>query len=38
LLLAATLLGLFVTYWLPWILFFASEDPAWLLGSTAASP
>jgi len=37
LLLVATLLGLFVTYWLPWILFFASEDPAWLLGSTAAS-
>jgi len=37
LLLAATLLGLFVTYWLPWILFFAGEDPAWLLGSTAAS-
>jgi hopene-associated glycosyltransferase HpnB len=37
LLLIATLLGLFVTYWLPWILFFAGEDPAWLLGSTAAS-
>ncbi len=37
LLLAATLLGLFVTYWLPWILFFAGEEPAWLLGSTAAS-
>jgi len=37
LLLVATLLGLFVTYWLPWILFFAGEDPAWLLGSTAAS-
>jgi len=36
-LLVATLLGLFVTYWLPWILFFAGEDPAWLLGSTAAS-
>lgn len=36
-LLAATLLGLFVTYWLPWILFFAGEEPAWLLGSTAAS-
>ena len=36
-LLIATLLGLFVTYWLPWILFFAGEDPAWLLGSTAAS-
>lgn len=37
LLLVGTLLGLFVTYWLPWILFFAGEDPAWLLGSTAAS-
>ncbi len=37
LLLAATLLGLFVAYWLPWILFFVGEDPAWLLGSTAAS-
>jgi hopene-associated glycosyltransferase HpnB len=37
LLLVATLFGLFVTYWLPWILFFAGEDPAWLLGSTAAS-
>lgn len=37
LLLVATLLGLFVTYWLPWILFFVGEDPAWLLGSTAAS-
>jgi hopene-associated glycosyltransferase HpnB len=37
LLLAATLFGLFVTYWVPWILFFAGEDPAWLLGSTAAS-
>jgi hypothetical protein len=36
-LLIATLLGLFVTYWLPWILFFAGEDPAWLLGSTTAS-
>jgi len=37
LLLAVTLIGLFVTYWLPWILFFVGEDPAWLLGSTAAS-
>jgi hopene-associated glycosyltransferase HpnB len=37
LLLAATLLGLFLTYWLPWILFFAGEEPAWFLGSTAAS-
>jgi len=37
LLLASTLFGLFVAYWLPWILFFAGEDPAWLLGSTAAS-
>jgi hopene-associated glycosyltransferase HpnB len=37
LLLIATLIGLFVTYWLPWILFFAGEEPAWLLGSTAAS-
>lgn len=36
-LLAATLLGLFVTYWLPWLLFLAGEDPAWLFGSTAAS-
>src|SRR6267378_1427173 len=37
LLLVGTLFGLFVTYWLPWILFFVGEDPAWLLGSTAAS-
>ena len=37
LLLVATLIGLFLTYWLPWLLFFAGEDPAWLLGSTAAS-
>ncbi len=37
LLLVVTLLGLFVTYWLPWILFFVGEDPAWLLGSTASS-
>jgi TctA family transporter len=37
LLLVGTLLGLFVTYWLPWILFFVGEDPAWLFGSTAAS-
>ena len=36
-LLVGTLLGLFVTYWLPWILFFVDEDPAWLFGSTAAS-
>jgi len=36
-LLVATLLGLFLAYWLPWILFFVGEDPAWLLGSTAAS-
>jgi len=36
-LLVATLLALFVTFWLPWILFFGGEDPAWLLGSTAAS-
>jgi hopene-associated glycosyltransferase HpnB len=36
-LLAATLISLFLTYWLPWILFFVGEDPAWLLGSTAAS-
>src|SRR6267378_5908922 len=37
LLLVATLLGLFVSYWLPWLLFFVGEDPSWLLGSTAAS-
>jgi hopene-associated glycosyltransferase HpnB len=37
LLVAATLLGLLATYWLPWILFFTAEEPAWLLGSTAAS-
>lgn len=36
-LLAATLVSLFVAYWLPWILFFAGEEPAWLLASTAAS-
>jgi len=37
LMLIATLIGLFATYWLPWILFFAGEEPAWVLGSTAAS-
>jgi hopene-associated glycosyltransferase HpnB len=36
-LLVATLIGLFVTYWLPWILFFTGDDPVWLMGSTAAS-
>jgi len=36
-LLVATLIGLFVTFLLPWILFFVGEDPAWLLGSTTAS-
>jgi hopene-associated glycosyltransferase HpnB len=36
-LLLATLIGLFVVYVLPWISFFAGEDPAWFLAATAAS-
>jgi len=31
--LIATLIGLFATYWLPWILFFAGEEPAWVLAA-----
>jgi hopene-associated glycosyltransferase HpnB len=34
-LLIATLLALFVTYILPWISFFAGDDPAWFLAGTA---
>ncbi len=37
LLLIATLAGLFVTYLLPWISFFAGDDPAWFLAGTAIS-
>jgi hopene-associated glycosyltransferase HpnB len=36
-LLFATLIGLFVTFWLAWILFFTGDDPAWIMASTAAS-
>jgi len=36
-LLMATLLGLFVTYLLPWLAFFAAEDASWLLAGTAIS-
>ncbi len=36
-LLIATLAGLFVTYLLPWISFFAGDDPAWFLAGTAIS-
>ncbi len=36
-LLLATLAGLFVTYLLPWISFFAGADAAWFLAGTAIS-
>ena len=36
-LLIATVAGLFVTYLLPWISFFAGDDPAWFLAGTAIS-
>jgi hopene-associated glycosyltransferase HpnB len=35
LLLVMALAGLFVTFLLPWFSFFAGEDPAWFLASTA---
>jgi len=35
-LLLATLVGLFITYVLPWISFFQGDDPAWFLAATAA--
>ena len=34
-LLLVALVGLFVTFLLPWFSFFAGEDPAWFLASTA---
>jgi hopene-associated glycosyltransferase HpnB len=36
-LLIVTLIGLFVTFWLAWILFFTGDDPAWIMASTAVS-
>ncbi len=36
-LLVATLVGLFVTFWLAWILFLTGNDPAWIMASTAIS-
>lgn len=35
--LIAVLAGLFVTFWLAWILFFTGNDPAWILASTAVA-
>ena len=35
--LVATLAGLFVTFWLAWILFFTGNDPAWIMASTAVA-
>jgi len=35
--LVVTLIGLFVTFWLAWILFFTGDDPAWIMASTAVS-
>jgi hopene-associated glycosyltransferase HpnB len=29
--------GLFVTFWLAWILFFTGNDPAWIMASTAVA-
>jgi hopene-associated glycosyltransferase HpnB len=36
-LLVVTLIGLFVTFCLAWILFFTGDDPAWIMASTAVS-
>jgi len=36
-LLAGTLVGLFLTFWLAWILFFTGDDPAWIMASTAVA-
>ncbi len=36
-LLAGTLVGLFLTFWLAWILFFTGNDPAWIMASTAVA-
>ena len=36
-LLVVTLIGLSVTFWLAWILFFTGDDPAWIMASTAVS-
>lgn len=36
-LLVFTLLGLFATFWLAWILFITGNDPAWIMASTAIS-
>jgi hopene-associated glycosyltransferase HpnB len=36
-LLAITLIGLFATFCLAWILFFTGDDPAWIMASTAVS-
>jgi hopene-associated glycosyltransferase HpnB len=36
-LLIVTLIGLFVTFCLAWILFFTGDDPAWIMASTAVS-
>jgi hopene-associated glycosyltransferase HpnB len=35
--LIAVLAGLFVTFWLAWILFFTGNDPAWIMASTAVA-
>jgi hopene-associated glycosyltransferase HpnB len=34
-LLVATQIGLFVTFWLAWIIFFTGNDPAWIMASSA---
>jgi hopene-associated glycosyltransferase HpnB len=35
--LLAAVAGLFVTFWLAWILFFTGNDPAWIMASTAVA-
>jgi len=35
--LVAAVAGLFVTFWLAWILFFIGNDPAWIMASTAVA-
>jgi len=35
--LVAAIAGLFITFWLAWILFFTGNDPTWIMASTAVA-
>src|SRR5260370_6583495 len=35
--LVVTLIGLFVTFWLAWVLFFTGGDPAWIMARPPGS-